>query len=71
LTQTLEYEVFLNTDGTVERIRPLNNAAVEHLNSANMPVPGDPFVSPVQGQGSPKIRVVFNPDGKVQTFLEK
>jgi hypothetical protein len=71
LTQTLEYELFLNTDGTVQRIRPLNNAAVEYLNNANMPIPGDPFVSPVQGEANPKIRVVFNPDGNVQTFLER
>ncbi len=71
LSQNLEYYVFLNTDGTIQRIQPLNTAAVENLDRSNLPMPGDPFVSPVQGEGNPKIRVVFNQDGKVQTFLEK
>ncbi len=70
LTQILEYYVFLNPNGTVERIIPINSAAVENLNRTNIPTPGESFVSPVQGEGNPKIRVVFNPDGKVQTFYE-
>lgn len=70
LTQILEYYVFLNPNGTVERIIPINSAAVENLNRTNIPTPGESFVSAVQGEGNPKIRVVFNPDGKVQTFYE-
>jgi hypothetical protein len=70
LTQILEYYVFLNPDGKVERIIPLNKAAEENLNRTNIPRSGDPFVSPVEGEGNPKIRVVFSPDGKVQTFYE-
>ncbi len=71
LSQNPEYYVFLNTDGTIQRIQPLNTAAVENLEQSNLPMPGDPFVSPVKGEGNPKIRVVLNQDGKVQTFLEK
>lgn len=71
LSQNPEYYVFLNTDGTIQRIQPLNTAAVENLERSNLPMPGDPFVSPVKGEGNPKIRVVLNQDGKVQTFLEK
>lgn len=70
LTQILEYYIFLNPNGTVERIIPINSAAVENLNRTNIPTPGESFVSAVQGEGNPKIRVVFNPDGKVQTFYE-
>jgi hypothetical protein len=70
LTQILEYYVLLNLNGTVERIIPINSSAVENLNRTNIPMPGEPFVSAVQGDGNPKIRVVFNPDGKVQTFYE-
>jgi hypothetical protein len=70
LTQILEYYVFLNPNGTVERIIPINSSAVENLNRTNIPTPGEPFVSPVDGEGNPKIRVVFSPDGKVQTFYE-
>ncbi len=71
LSQNPEYYVYLNTDGTIQRIQPLNTAAVENLERSNLPMPGDPFVSPVKGEGNPKIRVVLNQDGKVQTFLEK
>lgn len=70
LSQILEYYIFLNPNGTVERIIPINSAAVENLNRTNIPTPGESFVSAVQGEGNPKIRVVFNPDGKVQTFYE-
>ena len=47
LTQILEYYVFLNLNGTVERIIPINSSAVENLNRTNIPMPGEPFVSAV------------------------
>lgn len=70
LTQILEYYVFLNSEGKVERIIPINKAAEENVTRTNIPRAGESFVSPVQGEGNPKIRVVFSPDGKVQTFYE-
>jgi hypothetical protein len=70
MTQILEYYVLLNSDGKVDRIIPINKAAEENLNRTNIPRPGEPFVSPVEGEGNPKIRVVFSPDGKVETFYE-
>lgn len=70
MTQILEYYVLLNSDGKVDRIIPINKAAEENLNRTNIPRPGEPFVSPVEGEGNPKIRVVFSPDGKVEAFYE-
>jgi cytoskeletal protein RodZ len=70
LTQTLEYSLTLDTDGSIQRILPLGKAAGEYIDSTGIPRPGDRFVSPVAGGGNPIIRVVLTPDGKVQTFLE-
>lgn len=69
-TQTLEYHVLLNQDGSIQRIIPLGKAATDNIENTSFPAPGKPFVSPVDGNGTPKLRVVFSPDGKVQTFLE-
>lgn len=71
LTQNLEYILWLNADGSIQRIIPLGNAAVDYLDRVNIPVPGERFVSPLQGELKPKIRLVLIPNGQVQTFLEK
>ena len=70
LTQTLEYRLLLNPDGSLQRILPLGDASANFLDRTNMPLLGEPFVSPTTGDKQPQIRVVLEPDGKVQTFLE-
>ncbi len=70
LTQTLEYRLVLNADGSLQRIVPLGQAAETFLDRTNMPLMGEPFVSPTDNGGNPQIRLVLRPDGKVQTFLE-
>lgn len=70
LKQTLEYSVLLNADGTIQRITPLSNSAVDYMNSTNMPLPGTPIVTPIQGGGKTSIHVALSPDGKVNTSLE-
>ncbi|MBI4780083.1 MAG: DUF4335 domain-containing protein [Oscillatoriophycideae cyanobacterium NC_groundwater_1537_Pr4_S-0.65um_50_18] len=69
LTQTLEYRLVLNSDGSLQRIIPLGQAAATFLDRTNMPLLNEPFVSPVEN-GTPQIRLVLGQDGKVQTFLE-
>lgn len=71
LTQTLEYQMMLNPDGSIQRITPLGQAAIEYIDRIGIPSLGESFVSPVEGGRNAKIRLVFSPDGKVQTFLEK
>lgn len=61
----------LNGDGTIQRILPLGNAAGTYIDRTDIPLPGEPFVSPVEGGANPTIRLVLTPDGKVDTFLEK
>src|SRR5919202_93553 len=68
--QTLEYSVSINADGTVQRIRPLSNAAGEYINSTRLPLPGSPLVSAREGGGTTNLYVVFSLDGKVKASLE-
>ncbi|MFE1748101.1 DUF4335 domain-containing protein [Coleofasciculus sp. H7-2] len=70
LTQSLQYYLRLNPDGSIERIRPLGEASVKYIDRTGMPVPGKPFVSPIEGDRNAHIRVVLGSDGKVETFLE-
>jgi Domain of unknown function (DUF4335) len=70
LTETLEYRLLLNADGSLQRILPLGNASANFLDRTNMPLLGEAFVSPTVDGQKPQIRVVLEPDGKVQTFLE-
>ncbi len=71
LTQTLEYYLVLNGNGSIQRIMPLGNAAAKYIDTTSIPPLDEPFVSPVTGAVNPKIRVVFNKDGKVETFLDQ
>ncbi|MBD3882442.1 DUF4335 domain-containing protein [Phormidium tenue FACHB-886] len=70
LSQTLEYRLLLNTDGSIQRIVPLGQAAATFLDRTNMPLMNEPFVSPVTDGKTPQIRLVLGRDGRVQTFLE-
>ena len=70
LTQTLEYRLVLNADGSLQRIVPLGQAAATYLDRTSMPLMGEAFVSPTDNSGNPQIRLVLRPDGNVQTFLE-
>ena len=70
LKQTLEYSVSINSDGTIQRIRPLSNAAGEYIDQTNLPLPGSAFVSPREGGGNTNIYVAFSPDGKVKASLD-
>lgn len=70
LTQSLQYSMMLSGDGTIERIIPLTEAAKKYMDRTGIPIVGEPFVSPIDGGGNPQMRVVFNTDGKVETFLE-
>lgn len=71
LKQTLEYSLLVGVDGSIERILPLGKAARDFVDRTGMPLIGEQFVSPNRNGQSVRIRAVFSPDGKVQTFPEK
>lgn len=68
LKQTLEYSLLVGVDGSIERILPLGKAARDYIDRTGMPLIGEQFVSPNRNGQSVRIRAVFSPDGKVQTF---
>ena len=70
LSQTLEYRLVLNSNGSIKRIIPLGRASEVYLDRTGMPLMGETFVSALSGETNPQVRVVLNPDGTVQTFLE-
>ncbi|MDJ1179060.1 DUF4335 domain-containing protein [Roseofilum sp. BLCC_M91] len=70
LDKTIEYNITLNSDGTVAGIAPLGETAATYLDRTGIPLLGEPLVSPLEGNLQPSLRVVFNPDGTVQTFLQ-
>ncbi|BAZ19572.1 hypothetical protein NIES4073_04450 [Kalymmatonema gypsitolerans NIES-4073] len=71
LSQSIEYSLVVAVDGSIEQILPLGKAARDFVDRTGMPLIGEPFVSPNKNGQSVKIRAVFSPDGKVQTFPEK
>ncbi|HEY9690979.1 MAG TPA: DUF4335 domain-containing protein [Oculatellaceae cyanobacterium] len=70
LTQSLQYSLVVGSDGSIERIIPLTEAAKLYIDRTNIPLPGGQFVSPLTGKTNAQIRVVLNADGKVETLLE-
>ncbi|GAB1538783.1 hypothetical protein NUACC21_14470 [Scytonema sp. NUACC21] len=70
LKQAIEYSLLVGVDGSIERIMPLGKAARDYVDRTGMPLIGEPFVSPNKSGQSVRIRAVFSPDGKVQTFPE-
>ncbi len=70
LRSSLEYSIVLDVDGTIQVIEPYGLPARTYLDRTGMPLIGDPFVSANQNGQSPRIRLRFNPNGKVQAFLE-
>lgn len=70
LKQTLEYTLVLNPNGSLQRAVPLGQAASTYLDRTPIPLANEPFVSPPEGKGSALIRLVLQPNGKVETFLQ-
>ena len=60
----------MGIDGTIEKILPLNKVAREYIDSSGIPQIGKPFVSTNKSGQNLRIRVILNPDSKVQTFPE-
>jgi Domain of unknown function (DUF4335) len=70
LRSSLEYSIVLDVDGSIQVIEPYGLASRNYLDRTGMPLIGERFVSANQNGQSPRIRLRFNPNGKVQAFLE-
>ncbi|HEY9825477.1 MAG TPA: DUF4335 domain-containing protein [Stenomitos sp.] len=69
LSRSLEYRLTLNRDGTLANVEPLGTSAQQYLNQVPLPSPSSAFVSPLEEKNA-NIRLVLQPDGNVQTFLD-
>ncbi len=70
LQRSLQYNLQLNADGSIQSITPIGQPSVNRLKQIEFPPAGEQFVS-ANEQGEPvKIRVILQPSGRVQTFLE-
>lgn len=70
LKRTLQYSLTLNSDGSLQSITPVGQPAVNRQKQLEFPEIGKPFVSALESGKTPKIRLVLQPDGSVQAFLE-
>jgi hypothetical protein len=70
LKRSLQYSLQLNTDGSLQSITPIGQPSVNRLQQVEFPPTGEPFVSRLQQEKPVKIRVILQPNGRVQAFLE-
>ncbi|MGB5635951.1 MAG: hypothetical protein WBM86_24655, partial [Waterburya sp.] len=70
LKQSLEYRLLLNADGSIKRVVSLGKGSQLYLDQTNIPVNGELFISPLSESQSSTIRLLLNPDGRVQAFTE-
>ncbi|XTZ10325.1 MAG: DUF4335 domain-containing protein, partial [cyanobacterium endosymbiont of Rhopalodia yunnanensis] len=70
LSQTLEYRLIVQPDGSLKQAVPLGKAAIVYYQKASIPTPGSAFVSSLDISENQTIRLVLSPNGRVKTFLE-
>jgi Domain of unknown function (DUF4335) len=70
LNQSLEYRLVLDGNGSIKRVVPLGKAAQLYLSQTNIPINGEPFISPLSKSQPSTIRLLLNPQGGVQVFAE-
>ncbi|MEB3213442.1 MAG: DUF4335 domain-containing protein [Leptolyngbyaceae bacterium] len=70
LERSIEYQLTLNPNGTLAQVTPLGQTARIYAGQAGIPAIGAPFVSPLENNAQPQIRLVLQPNGQVRAFLE-
>ena len=68
LKQSLEYRLYLNPNGSIQKVVPIGKASELYLDRTNIPVNGEIFVSP--STESQIVRLLLNPDGGIKTLIE-
>lgn len=69
LKQSLEYRLYINGDGSIDKVISLGKAAKLYLSQTNIPVRGETFISPLKEQKL-RVRLLLNPNGEVKVFKE-
>ena len=68
LKQSLEYRLYINAKGSIEKVVPLGKASEIYLDRTNIPVQEEAFISPLDRFQT--VRLLLNPDGGVKTLIE-
>ena len=68
LKQSLEYRLYLNSEGLIEKVVPIGKASELYLDRTNIPVNRETFISPPAK--SQIVRLLLNPDGGIKTLIE-
>ncbi|MGL6284608.1 MAG: hypothetical protein ACRC2J_19560, partial [Microcoleaceae cyanobacterium] len=70
LNKSLQYNLTIDQTGKVQSIKPVGETAVKYSKQAKLPKIGEVMTSNLTNTQPAIIRVVLQPDGKVQTFLQ-
>ncbi|NJM64892.1 MAG: DUF4335 domain-containing protein [Acaryochloris sp. RU_4_1] len=70
LSQPLQYQLTLNPNGSLKQVQPLNLVATQYLPQVPLPAAHQPFIAPFQSAQPALVRLVLQPNGTVQTFVE-
>lgn len=70
LSQSLEYRLWLNPDGSIQRIVPLGKVSEIYLDRTSVPLRGEQFISPLPDGKKITVRLLLSPDGEVMAFAE-
>ena len=70
LSQSIEYRLVVNNDGSLQRVTPMGQAATTFLDRTGMPLMGEVIASSLPENPSSTIRLILSPNGNVETFIE-
>jgi hypothetical protein len=70
LNQRLEYSLFLNSDGSLQRVVPRDAKSAVFLDRTPIPLANEPFLSPLATNSPNRLRVVLEKTGQVKVLLE-
>ncbi len=70
LKQSLEYRLFVDDGGKIQKVTPIGKASELYLDRTNIPLRGETFISPLKDKSQITVRLLLNPDGEVAAFLE-
>jgi Domain of unknown function (DUF4335) len=70
VTSPLEYQVELGADGAIQRVVPLGSASRDYIEKSTIPL-NEVIVSPLTQGKVATLRLILNPNGKVDALLEK
>ncbi len=70
LKQSLEYRLFVDANGKIQKVVPIGKASEIYLDRTNIPLRREAFISPLKDKNQITVRLLLNPDGEVTVFLE-